>query len=109
MTPRWIRSATYTVLRVGRAGLLSIMAGLAFFTLAPAAIGWRPTVVVSGSMMPAVHVGDVVLTSPLHASDAAKLPLGSVVMAADPTRPVGSLLHRVVDRTPDGRLVPKGD
>src|SRR5207237_290194 len=57
----------------------------------------------------AVHVGDVVLTSPLHASDAAKLPLGSVVMAADPTRPVGSLLHRVVDRTPDGRLITKGD
>jgi signal peptidase I len=97
------------VVRVGRAAILAALAGLAAGTLAPAAFGWHPTIVVSDSMVPAVHAGDVVVTAPLSAADAARLPLGSVVLAADPARPGGLLLHRVVGRRPDGTLVTKGD
>jgi signal peptidase I len=104
-----LASAGLTALRVGRAILLSVLGGMAFFTLAPVALGWHPTVVISGSMEPAIHVGDVVVTSPLHASDAATLPMGSIVMAADPTRPGGSLMHRVIARNDDGSLKTKGD
>lgn len=104
-----MRALAVVVVRVGRAVILAGLAGLAVGTLAPAALGWHPTIVVSDSMVPAVHAGDVVVTSPLHASDAASLPLGSVVLAADPVRPGGLLLHRVVGRRPDGTLVTKGD
>ena len=103
------RTVPVALLRIGRATLLSAMAGLAVCTVAPVAFGWHPTMVVSGSMMPAVHVGDVVVTSPLHAEDAATVPIGSVLLAADPTRPGGTLLHRLVRRTPDGKLITKGD
>jgi signal peptidase len=60
-------------------------------------------------MSPAIRVGDVVVTSPLHASDAATLRRGSVVLAADPGHPGTALMHRVVDRNPDGTLVTQGD
>src|SRR5436309_2619266 len=49
--------------------------GLLAWAIAPAAVGWRATVVVSGSMEPAIHVGDVVL---FDREDVATLKAGRV-------------------------------
>jgi signal peptidase len=108
-TGRRVVSALSFGLGICRLVVLSALASLALSTIAPAAFGWRPTVVVSGSMSPTIRIGDVVVTSPLHAWDAASLHLGSVVLAADPGHPGAALMHRVVDRNPDGTLVTKGD
>ena len=102
-------TAVRRVLRSVRAVVLAGLAALAVFSVAPAAFGWVPTMVTTGSMVPAVHPGDVVVTAPLRATDAPTLPIGSIVLAEDPARPATLLLHRVVGRNPNGTLVTKGD
>jgi signal peptidase len=74
------------------------------------AFGWTPTVVLSGSMAPALRPGDIVITSPLHQSEVTALPLHSVVLAVDPAHHDGRLLlHRVIATRLDGTLLTKGD
>ena len=78
--------ALRTVLWV-RTVLLAALVALGLFALAPAAFGWIPTVVTTGSMTPAIRPGDVVVAAPLRASGAATVRPGSVVLAEDPAKP----------------------
>jgi signal peptidase len=94
------------LLTAARVTVLAALAMTALVTLVPRAFGWQPTIVVSGSMSPAINTGDVVVTAPLNGW---KVPLGSVVLAADPSRLHDLLLHRVVGRNADGTLKTKGD
>ena len=51
------------VLRVGAArAVLSMLVSLLIWSLLPAVIGWTPRVILSGSMEPRIHVGDVIVT-----------------------------------------------
>lgn len=68
-------------------------------------VGWEPTVVMSGSMEPAIRRGDLVIVD-RRAADLIKP--GAVVVFDNPTAK-GSLLHRVVSVEPDGRFRTKGD
>jgi signal peptidase I len=70
-------------------------------------IGWDPTVVLSGSMQPALRTGDVVLVAPV--SDARQVAVGDIVTVTAPNQPGGTYLHRVVDITTSGGLVTRGD
>jgi signal peptidase len=70
-------------------------------------IGWDPTVVLSGSMQPALRTGDVVLVAPV--SDARQVAVGDIVTVTAPNQPGGTYLHRVVDVTTSGGLVTRGD
>ncbi|WP_433794387.1 signal peptidase I [Actinoplanes sp. CA-252034] len=72
----------------------------------PARFGWSTSVVISGSMSPAVEAGDVVVTSP---AAPARLRPGRVIRFHDPHRPGRYVLHRIVRVGGDGRLVTKGD
>jgi signal peptidase I len=92
--------------RVAAFLLLVLLAGLAATALAPQAVGLEAHVVVSGSMTPHVHPGDVVLTAPVSA---AELRPGQVVLFPDPQEPDRLLLHRLVSVDPHGRLVTRGD
>ena len=74
--------------------------------LLPHVLGWRATVVVSGSMEPAVHVGDVIL---FDHEDPATLKAGRIILFDDPNRPGQLISHRLYDWRPDGTLVTKGD
>jgi signal peptidase len=94
------------LLTAARVAVLAALAMLALVTLVPRAFGWQPTIVVSGSMSPAINTGDVVVTAPVSGR---KVPLGSVILAADPSRLHDLLLHRVVGRNADGTLKTKGD
>ncbi|MGL5818940.1 MAG: LamG-like jellyroll fold domain-containing protein [Phycicoccus sp.] len=85
---------------------LAVALGLAFWSAAPTAVGWEPTTVVTGSMEPRIHVGDVVVARPATAAEA--LP-GQVLLVEDPDRPGRLRLHRFVERDDTGRLVLKGD
>lgn len=71
----------------------------------PAAWGWHPQVVLSGSMGPAISTGDVVLTAPVKPDE---LRPGAVILADTPAQPGHTYLHRVV-ATGDGTLVTRGD
>ena len=93
-------------LRFAVALVLVFLTGLVAFALAPQAAGLDAHVVVSGSMAPQVQAGDVVLTQPVATS---ALRPGQVLLFADPQRPGGLLLHRLVSFDGDGLLVTRGD
>jgi signal peptidase len=89
-----------------RMTVLAALATLALVTLVPRAFGWQPTIVISGSMSPAINTGDVIVTAPVGRS---LVPVGSVILGRDPSRAHDLLLHRVVGRNADGSLTTKGD
>lgn len=86
--------------------VLTALAGLVVTALAPQAVGFSAHVVTSGSMAPRVNPGDVVLAAP---TTAAELRPGQVLLFADPQRPGGLLLHRLVSFDAAGNLVTRGD
>lgn len=103
-------AAARRALRAGAGGTcvaaLSVLVGLLVWTLLPVALGARATVVLSGSMAPALRPGDVVVATPVQAGD---VQAGRVIWFTDPTRPGRTLLHRVAAVEPDGTVVTRGD
>lgn len=92
---------------IGSAALffVAFMLATAFWVVLPTVLlGWSPTAITSGSMEPAIRVGDVVVGNPDVPSD---LGPGSVVTFESGT---GMLItHRVVAVDSDGRVVTRGD
>ncbi len=84
---------------------LATLVLLALWAALPALLGWQPTTVSSGSMMPRLHVGDVAVARPLSGPPA----LQQVLLFADPDHPERLRLHRFVAVDSDGRLVTRGD
>lgn len=97
---RWVR---HTVALLART-VLTTLAGLLVWTVLPLALGWQPSVVLSGSMEPAIRTGDVVVTREVPA---AQLRPGHVLLAdsGDGRR----LLHRFDSTDDDGGIVLRGD
>lgn len=93
---------------LARAYLVFLVA-LAACASVPMLVGLTGTVVQSGSMMPHIAVGDVVLSHPLAAD--ATTPMGHVVtFEAPPGSEVSGIrLHRIVGTNPDGTLITAGD
>lgn len=86
--------------------VLATLASLLLWSVAPAVIGWHSTVVMSGSMAPRLHTGDIVTSRPIAPEE---LQLGQVVLAADPDHPGHLRMHRFVAVRPDGLLTTRGD
>ncbi|WP_346619019.1 signal peptidase I [Blastococcus montanus] len=97
--------AALVVAAVARA-LLALVTGLLLWSVAPAALGWESTVVLSGSMEPRLHTGDVVVVRP---GAVAELVPGRVLLVDHPERQGQLLLHRLHDVDDAGRLWLKGD
>ena len=87
-------------------GVVAAVLGLALWAAAPAAIGWQPTTVMTGSMEPRLSPGDVVVSRPIDAADVRP---GRILLADDPDQPGHLRMHRYVDDGPHGSLVTKGD
>jgi len=102
--PVWRRNALFGL------GMLSLMllgvaASLAAWIVLPMALlQWSPSVVVSGSMRPAIEVGDVVLLRPVADGDVG---VDTVVLYDSADR--GRVLHRIVQVQPEGAYVTMGD
>jgi len=103
------RSGGLDALLALRRAVVTATTGLIVASVTPVVFGWTTTVVVSGSMAPAVATGDVVAAAPVPPADVRRLPAGTVVLVEDPTRPGTLLLHRLVRFTADGKLITKGD
>ncbi|WP_108248641.1 ice-binding family protein [Planctomonas deserti] len=93
-------------------GYLTTVLGLAVIAFAPALLGWHPSVVQSGSMMPDIRPGDVVLAEALPEGEPPEL--GRVVQfrnpaAAEPDGVARTRLHRIVEDNGDGTYITKGD
>jgi signal peptidase len=98
----WSRIVVATVAR----GVVAALLGLAFWAVAPAVLGWQPTTVMTGSMAPRIHVGDVVVSRPV---DPLSLHQGQVLLFDDPDQAGHLRLHRFDAPGVDGAIVTKGD
>ena len=97
----WIRLIVGTLSRVVLIATLS----LALWAAGPALLGWKPTTVSSGSMMPRLWIGDIAVSRPLT-----KPPrLEQVLLFDDPDQPGKLRMHRFVRVDDQGRLVTRGD
>ncbi len=98
----WPWLITTTLSRAG----VAVVICLALWGALPAVVGWHPTTVSSGSMLPRLHVGDVAVSRPLGATVP---PVDSVLLFDDPDHPGRLRLHRFVRVDDDGLLVTRGD
>ncbi|PZF55582.1 signal peptidase I [Curtobacterium sp. MCSS17_008] len=98
----WIR---FTVVLAAR-GVVATVFGLLFWAAAPMLIGWHSTTVMTGSMEPSLHVGDVVVSKPVAPRE---LRRGQVLLFDDPDHAGVLRLHRFDALGSDGTLTTKGD
>lgn len=92
------------------AGVTALIAVWAFVWLAlwavgPTVLGWRPVVITSDSMRPAIETGDVVVGRP-HSGTG--LGAGTVIIF-DPQDGRGLITHRIAGVNPDGTYITRGD
>jgi signal peptidase len=99
---RWSDAAVFTL----AVAVMAALGGLLVWTLLPAAIGWQPSVVMTGSMMPRIHPGDVVVVRPV---DPAQLRIKHVIRFLDPANPSRHLMHRISYIHDNGTLTTRGD
>jgi signal peptidase len=93
-------------LRAGSRFVLTVVTGLVIVGLAPGVLGWRPSVISSGSMLPALAIGDLVVAAPAAPGT---IEPNDVVIFTDPAAPGGTVVHRVVAANPDGTFTTAGD
>ena len=98
----WGRVLRLTVARAS----LAMVVSLVIWSLLPLLAGWTPHVIMSGSMEPRIHVGDIVVTRTVPGASVTK---GQVVTVKDPDHPAKTRTHRVLRRAADGTIVTKGD
>ena len=100
--PHWLRLLVGTLSRT----VLATVVGLLLWAAVPAVIGWTPTTVMTGSMEPRIHPGDIVVAKPIAES---AIRQGQVLLFQDPDRADHLRLHRFVDNGEGTQLVTKGD
>ncbi|CAN5234251.1 hypothetical protein BH11ACT2_BH11ACT2_06210 [soil metagenome] len=98
----WVQLLVSVVAR----SVLYTVIGMAFWAVAPAAIGWHATTVMSDSMAPLIRAGDVVVAT---SAGADHLSIGQILLVHDPDHADRLRLHRFVGVSADGRLITKGD
>jgi signal peptidase I len=95
------------VLRTAAArGSLAMVLSLVIWSILPLLAGWTPQVILSGSMEPRIHSGDVIVTREVQPADLTK---GQVITTIDPDSPEKTRTHRVLERDSAGKIVTKGD
>jgi signal peptidase len=104
---RWLRRIT-PALSILCWFYLSVVAFLfAWVVIVWAAVGWKPMVVTTGSMQPAINPGDIVLSAPPEPD--VRLDAGTVITFEDPARPGELITHRIETVNPDGTYSTRGD
>lgn len=104
VVPRWPGWVAAVVLHLCRA-TAAVLLLLVFWSLVPTTFGWTSTVVMSGSMQPRLHPGDVAVVRPAFAAQAH---IGQVLLVDDPDIRGRLRLHRYVG-VQDGKLILRGD
>ena len=89
----WIKRNYATLLRGGAAALLVVAVLLVVAAVSPTLFGYRPLVVTSGSMEPALKVGDAIV---LKRTDPEDLKVDDIVTYKPPGAEDRLITHRVV-------------
>lgn len=86
--------------------IVTMIAGLLLSsTLVPLAMGWERVVLTSGSMLPLIDPGDIVLAAKAQHPVAP----GTVIVFENPNKPGKLITHRVIENLPNGNYRTKGD
>jgi hypothetical protein len=101
----WREGWTAFVVSVVARSVLGLLALLTTAATVPALVGWETSVVMSGSMAPALDTGDVVVVRPVAAED---LTVGTILLVDDPDAPGFLRLHRL-EQVEAGGLRLRGD
>ncbi|WP_375400808.1 signal peptidase I [uncultured Amnibacterium sp.] len=106
LTPTWRNGWTALVIAACSRMVLTMLISLMLVALVPTALGWHTTVVSSGSMMPKLQVGDVVVARPIGSIP---LQLGQIILEKDLDQAGRLRMHRLVRIDGDGRVITRGD
>jgi signal peptidase I len=101
----WRQGWTAFVVSVVARSVLGLLVLLLTAATVPALVGWETSVVMSGSMAPALDTGDVVVVRPVDTGD---LAVGAILLVDDPDAPGLLRLHRL-EQVEDGGLRLRGD
>ncbi|MEV4641794.1 S26 family signal peptidase [Actinoplanes sp. NPDC049548] len=101
------RAWSLPLVRLVAIGVLAAAAAIVAWSALPMVWGWRPTVIVSGSMSPSVHRGDIVVSSPPTADW--QPAVGQVVTVPYPGHAGQTLTHRIAGFDERGLLITRGD
>ena len=101
----WRRGWTAFVVSVVARSVLGLLLLLMTAATVPALVGWETSVVMSGSMAPALDTGDVVVVRPVDTGD---LTVGAILLVDDPDAPGFLRLHRL-EQVEAGGLRLRGD
>lgn len=85
---------------------LGVLVSMLGWSLAPSLLGWHTTVVMTGSMLPNLVPGDVVVS---RAIDPAKVQIGQVLLVDNPDHAGELRMHRLVRIDTNGELILRGD
>lgn len=89
---------------------LVLLISLVSWVVLPVLIGWTPTIVSSGSMLPNVHIGDVVVAQNIAPElKETMIGVGHVLLATDPLHEDKLVTHRVVNIIKGNGYITKGD
>lgn len=88
---------------------LGVVFGLVTWAILPLALGWTPTVVMSGSMLPNIQIGDILVAQNLTSEQKKAITTGQVLLATNPTHPDNLVTHRVINVIKDAGFITKGD
>lgn len=106
---QWFEIVRKATALLSRMYLVSITC-LGAWAVLPLAIGWTPTVVTSGSMLPNVQIGDVLVAQTLNSEQKEELiSKGHVLLATDPLNAERLVTHRVVNVLKGTGFITKGD
>lgn len=106
---QWLEVVRMTAALLSRMYLISVMC-LGSWAVLPLAIGWTPTVVSSGSMLPNVQIGDVLVAQTLNPAQKEEvISTGHVLLATDPLHADKLVTHRVVNVLKGVGYITKGD
>lgn len=98
----WSVLVLIVLARAYRAIVLTLLAA----ALIPTMWSWSDQLIRTGSMEPAISVGDVVIAAPMAST--ADVPLGRVMVFTDPVSGK-KMVHRVVAKRTDGNYTTAGD
>lgn len=106
LQPTWRNGWTALTVSACARMVLCTVISLLLVALLPALLGWHTTVVSSGSMMPKLQVGDIVVARPIGSIP---LQLGQIILEKDPDMAGRLRLHRLVRIDGTGRVITRGD
>lgn len=106
---QWFEVLRKTIALLSRMYLVALIC-LGSWAVLPLAIGWTPTVVMSGSMMPNVQIGDILVAQTVNSTQKEELiSTGHVLLATDPSHANKLVTHRVVNVIKGTGFITKGD